>query len=198
MASGNPPFHSILVGDAFRNGFELTGNADIILIYITILIWSVVSAIDCSSLSFFLLMHSKICMFPSTGYCAGCLCLPGLEVLIAQNSPTVFPWKGGVWHASDSKKSVSEKYGHPVAGLSHTVIYMFEALNTVKPKPSVEPISPGICGCQWHSFRSCWPICRNSSCAGSSSGAAAFPSGASAASSSGSRSSAKSHTCQSR
>mmetsp|Transcript_1980 Transcript_1980/g.5032 ORF Transcript_1980/g.5032 Transcript_1980/m.5032 type:complete len:356 (+) Transcript_1980:499-1566(+) len=71
---------------------------------------------------------------------------------------------------------------------------MLDALNIVKPTPSVEPMRPGICGCQWHSFRSCCPMCKNRSCAGSSSGAIALPSGARDASSSGSRSSARSHT----
>mmetsp|Transcript_27499 Transcript_27499/g.69987 ORF Transcript_27499/g.69987 Transcript_27499/m.69987 type:complete len:235 (-) Transcript_27499:799-1503(-) len=71
---------------------------------------------------------------------------------------------------------------------------MLEALNTLNPSPAVLMIMPGICVCQWISFRSCWPACRNSSCAGRSSGAAALPSGASAASSSGSLSSARSHT----
>lgn len=48
------------------------------------------------------------------------------------------------------------------------VLYTDIVLNTLNPDRAVEIITPGICGCQWISFTSVWPWCRNRSWGGRS------------------------------
>lgn len=48
------------------------------------------------------------------------------------------------------------------------VLYTDIVLNTLNPDRAVEIITPGIWGCQWISFTSVWPWCRNRSWGGRS------------------------------